>query len=96
MGFGVMASVVTNNVAAMAALANGMLPLRRIAQERAEQELKEELREMYRPDVELQTEPQVIEAAGVRTLAVTDLNDTVEDPEHEEIDESAAALTHVE
>jgi Cu2+-exporting ATPase len=47
MGFGVMASVITNNVAAMAALANGMLPLRRIAQERLEQELKEDLREMY-------------------------------------------------
>ena len=31
MGFGVMASVLTNNVAALAALANGMLPLKRIA-----------------------------------------------------------------
>jgi len=32
MGFGVMASVLTNNVAALAALANGMLPLKRIAE----------------------------------------------------------------
>ena len=47
MGFGVMASVFTNNVAALAALANGMLPLRRIAQERVEQESKQELRLMY-------------------------------------------------
>ncbi len=36
MGFGVMTSVLTNNVAALAALANGMLPLRRIAQSQAE------------------------------------------------------------
>ena len=35
MGFGVMTSVLTNNVAALAALANGMLPLRRIAQAQA-------------------------------------------------------------
>jgi Cu2+-exporting ATPase len=36
MGFGVMTSVLTNNVAALAALANGMLPLRRIAEAEAE------------------------------------------------------------
>jgi heavy metal translocating P-type ATPase len=30
MGFGIMASVLTNNVAALAALANGLLPLRRV------------------------------------------------------------------
>jgi Cu2+-exporting ATPase len=47
LGFGVMASVLTNNVAALAALANGMLPLRQIAQERVEQESKQELRLMY-------------------------------------------------
>lgn len=45
MGFGVMASVVTNNVAALGALANGMLPLRRIKQELAAEELAEEDRE---------------------------------------------------
>ena len=32
MGFGIMASVVTNNVAALAALANGVLPLRKVAE----------------------------------------------------------------
>jgi Cu2+-exporting ATPase len=31
MGFGIMTSVVTNNVAALAALANGLLPLRKVA-----------------------------------------------------------------
>ena len=36
MGFGIMASVVTNNVAALAALGNGMLPLRKVAQIEAE------------------------------------------------------------
>ncbi len=30
MGFGVMTSVVTNNVSALAALANGLLPLRKV------------------------------------------------------------------
>jgi heavy metal translocating P-type ATPase len=36
MGFGIMASVVTNNVAALAALGNGILPLRKVAQIEAE------------------------------------------------------------
>ena len=36
MGFGIMASVVTNNVSALAALANGVLPLRKVAQIEAE------------------------------------------------------------
>jgi heavy metal translocating P-type ATPase len=36
MGFGIMASVVTNNVAALAALGNGVLPLRKVAQLEAE------------------------------------------------------------
>jgi hypothetical protein len=30
MGFGIMASVITNNVSALAALGNGLLPLRKI------------------------------------------------------------------
>ena len=30
MGFGIMASVLTNNVSALVALANGLLPLRRV------------------------------------------------------------------
>ena len=36
MGFGIMASVVLNNVTALAALANGMLPLRKVARIEAE------------------------------------------------------------
>jgi Cu2+-exporting ATPase len=43
MGFGIMASVVTNNVAAMAALANGMMPLKRIADEKAMTEAQQEM-----------------------------------------------------
>ncbi len=42
MGFGIMASVVTNNVAALAALANGMLPLRKIAEAQAEERREKE------------------------------------------------------
>ena len=33
MGFGIMASVLTNNVSALAALANGLLPLRKLSQQ---------------------------------------------------------------
>ncbi len=44
MGFGVMTSVLTNNVAALAALANGMLPLRRIAQAQADSQLEQDRR----------------------------------------------------
>ena len=36
MGFGIGASVVTNNVAALGALANGLLPMRKVAQLEAE------------------------------------------------------------
>jgi cation transport ATPase len=36
MGFGIMASVLTNNLAALAALGNGVLPLRKVAQLEAE------------------------------------------------------------
>ncbi len=43
MGFGIMASVVTNNVAAMAALGNGVLPLRKVAQIEAERRHKLEM-----------------------------------------------------
>jgi P-type E1-E2 ATPase len=44
MGFGVMASVVTNNVAALGALANGMLPLKKIAEAQAQKDHENELR----------------------------------------------------
>ncbi|MFO0919128.1 MAG: heavy metal translocating P-type ATPase [Planctomycetaceae bacterium] len=43
MGFGIMASVLTNNVAALGALANGMLPLYRLANERARKEAQQEM-----------------------------------------------------
>ncbi|WP_165224126.1 heavy metal translocating P-type ATPase [Aquisphaera insulae] len=47
MGFGIMASVVTNNVAAIGALANGMMPLRKIAEIEAEKKHEQELRRAY-------------------------------------------------
>src|SRR4029077_5752130 len=75
MGFGVMASVITNNVAAMAALANGMLPLRKIAQERLEQEMKEDLRQMYNPEGEISIQTRVLEAECVKSTMLE------EDPE---------------
>ncbi|MSR60759.1 MAG: heavy metal translocating P-type ATPase [Planctomycetaceae bacterium] len=65
MGFGVMASVVTNNVAALGALANGMLPLRRIAQVQAEQAMKQELRDMYNRAPQPAAAPIVIETECV-------------------------------
>jgi Cu2+-exporting ATPase len=47
MGFGIMASVLTNNVAAIGALANGMMPLRKIAEIEAEKKHEQEMREAY-------------------------------------------------
>jgi Cu2+-exporting ATPase len=47
MGFGIMASVVTNNVAALAALGNGMLPLRKVAQIEAERRHRLELTQSH-------------------------------------------------
>ena len=47
MGFGIMASVVTNNVAALAALGNGVMPLRKVAQVEAERRHKMEVRRAY-------------------------------------------------
>ncbi len=37
MGFGIMASVITNNVSALAALANGLLPLRKVGNDRSQE-----------------------------------------------------------
>ena len=47
LGFGIGASVVTNNIAALGALANGLLPMRRVAQLEAERRhmLEMELRQ---------------------------------------------------
>lgn len=53
LGFGIMASVITNNVAALAALANGMLPLRKIAQIEAEKRHEQELRQAYAMEREI-------------------------------------------
>jgi Cu2+-exporting ATPase len=47
MGFGIMASVVTNNVSALGALANGMMPLRKIAEIEAEKQHEQEMRLAY-------------------------------------------------
>jgi len=43
LGFGIMASVATNNVAALAALGNGLMPLRKVAQIEAERRHKQEM-----------------------------------------------------
>lgn len=47
MGFGIMASVVTNNVAALAALGNGVLPLRKVAQIEAERRHRLEMTQTH-------------------------------------------------
>ena len=47
MGFGIMTSVIMNNVSALGALANGMLPLRKIAQIEAEKRHEQEMRQAY-------------------------------------------------
>jgi Cu2+-exporting ATPase len=47
LGFGIMASVITNNVAALAALANGVLPLRKVAQLEAERRHRLEMSQSY-------------------------------------------------
>jgi Cu2+-exporting ATPase len=58
LGFGIMASVITNNVAALAALANGVLPLRKVAQIEAERRHRLELTQSYAMEREtLQTAP---------------------------------------
>jgi len=95
MGFGVMASVITNNVAALAALANGMLPLRRIAQERLEQEMKEELREMYNPEGQLSIQPRVIESECVNSTELDEEPETEGEPQHGTIHSESAELAGV-
>jgi cation transport ATPase len=47
MGFGVLAAMISNSVAGLAALANGLRPLRRLADDRLARELKEDLRQLY-------------------------------------------------
>lgn len=53
MGFGIMMSVLTNNVAAMAALANGMMPLKRIADEQALKQAQKEMSLMVTESLEV-------------------------------------------
>ena len=59
MGFGIMASVFTNNVAAMAALANGMMPLKRIADEQAMKQAQKEMSLMVTESLEAAHHPQI-------------------------------------
>jgi heavy metal translocating P-type ATPase len=47
LGFGIMASVATNNVAALAALGNGLLPLRKVAQIEAERRHRQEMSQAH-------------------------------------------------
>ena len=49
MGFGIMTSVVTNNVSALAALANGLMPLRKIGAAEAEPQRANGRRMPFRP-----------------------------------------------
>jgi Cu2+-exporting ATPase len=72
MGFGVMASVVTNNVAALGALANGMMPLRRIKKVLADEEQAEENREFEHRE----PSPRLLEAEFSRVPAGPDANGT--------------------
>jgi cation transport ATPase len=79
MGFGVMASLLLNNVASLAALINGILPLRRVAEERLEQELLEDLRALYNNRGELSLQSAVVEVECAATTASDDdLNPTGE------------------
>ncbi|WP_397571133.1 heavy metal translocating P-type ATPase [Schlesneria sp. T3-172] len=59
MGFGIMASVITNNVAAMAALANGMMPLKRIADEQAMKQAQKEMTLLVTESLDAAHKPQV-------------------------------------
>ena len=64
MGFGIMASVATNNVAALAALANGMLPLRKVAQIEAERRHRLEMNQACRPERPALPAPAAVAAAS--------------------------------
>jgi Cu2+-exporting ATPase len=70
MGFGIMASVVTNNVAALAALANGVLPLRKVAQIEAERRHRLELSQSHA--LERNAVPTPAQAPARRPVARSD------------------------
>ncbi len=65
MGFGIMASVVTSNVAALAALGNGVLPLRKVAQLEAERRHRLQLYQALATD-RAASEPQRVPAEPSR------------------------------
>jgi hypothetical protein len=62
MGFGVMTSVLTNNVSALVALANGLLPLRKIA--RAESDRRRDNEETKPEPVRRDLVPLSLEIAA--------------------------------
>ena len=74
MGFGIMASVVTNNVAALAALANGVLPLRKVAQIEAERRHRLEMSPKSHA-TERNALPVPSEAAASTSQSSTAIND---------------------
>src|SRR5271169_2073167 len=74
LGFGIGASVVTNNIAALAALANGLLPMRRVAELEAERRhlLEMELRQSgFLRDVGSQLRPADFSAELERAVSLT-------------------------
>jgi cation transport ATPase len=70
MGFGVLAALLMNGAGALAAMMNGMLPLRRVAHERLEQALLEELRDMYHLPGEALVRPAGINRAGIESKII--------------------------
>jgi Cu2+-exporting ATPase len=53
MGFGILASVLTNNVSSIAALINGLLPLREVTKLQAQQEREQEQRRAQYSELKL-------------------------------------------
>jgi len=77
LGFGIGMSVVTNNVAALAALAHGLLPMRKVAQLEAERRhlLDMELRQsgfMIANDLQTSRAEDSADLAPAEALAVLD------------------------
>jgi cation transport ATPase len=67
LGFGVFASMVMNSAAALAALLNGLAPLRRASQQQVGQEMLAELRELYRRGEEPAGQFSVIQSTCAQT-----------------------------
>jgi hypothetical protein len=84
LGFGIGASVFTNNVAALAALANGLLPMRRVAELEAERRhvLEMELRQtsfLHGAGLQLR---QAEVGTGPRPAAARTASGGADDPGH--------------